>query len=103
MTTSRKTRRVGSEGSLIGRLSSWLDADRVEAIEGGSDLPERLLSDKGRTLGELARETRGAMFVEYVALLCLVTVGGAAAVVTLGAPLVALARFTQLIVGLPIP
>jgi hypothetical protein len=99
MTTSRKTRRVGSEGSLLGRLTSWLDGGgRVDAIEGGSDLAER-----SRSLGELARETRGAMFVEYVALLCLVTVGGAAAVVTLGAPLVALARFTQLVVGLPIP
>jgi hypothetical protein len=56
-----------------------------------------------RDVGELGSDSRGAIFVEYVALLCLVSVGGAAAVVVLGAPLVALARFTQLVVGLPIP
>jgi hypothetical protein len=99
MTTSRKTRRIGSESSLRGRLVAWFDGSgEVDAVEGGGGLAER-----SRPLGELARETRGAIFVEYVALLCLVTVGGAAAVVTLGAPLVALARFTQLVVGLPIP
>lgn len=99
MTTQRKTRRIASEGSLTGRIARLFDgSDRVEAIEGAEGMPER-----SRSLGELARESRGAIFVEYVALLCLVTVGGAAAVVTLGAPLVALARFTQLVVGLPIP
>lgn len=99
MTTQRKTRRIRKESGLAARLAAWFDAgNSVEAIEGADGMPER-----SRSLGELARESRGAIFVEYVALLCLVTVGGAAAVVTLGAPLVALARFTQLVVGLPIP
>lgn len=98
MKTNRKTRRIGSEG-LSGRIAALFDgATAVEAIEGAGGLPQR-----SQSLGVLARDSRGAIFVEYVALLCLVTVGGSAAVVTLGAPLVALARFTQLVVGLPIP
>jgi Flp pilus assembly pilin Flp len=98
MTTTRKTRRTRTEG-LTARLARWFDGgERVEAIEGQDGLPEQ-----GASFGQLVRDSRGAIFVEYVALLTLVTVGGAAAVVTLGAPLVALARFTQLFVGLPIP
>lgn len=98
MTTSRKTRRTQSEG-LTARIARWFDGtDRVEAVEGQDGLP-----NKDASFADLVRDSRGAIFVEYVALLTLVTVGGAAAVVTLGAPLVALARFTQLFVGLPIP
>lgn len=47
--------------------------------------------------------TRGVVFVEYVALLLLVTIIGAGAVVTLGIPLVNLFRYQQLILSLPIP
>ena len=47
--------------------------------------------------------TRGVVFVEYVALLLLVTIIGAGAVVTLGVPLVNLFRYQQLILSLPIP
>lgn len=98
MTTTRKTRRLQGVG-LTARIARWFDgSDRAEAIEGEDGLP-----DRGASFGQLVRDSRGAIFVEYVALLTLVTVGGAAAVVTLGAPLVALARFTQLFVGLPIP
>jgi Flp pilus assembly pilin Flp len=83
----------------MARLSAWLDGrHRIEELEGRDGLP-----DAQASFGQLVRDSRGAIFVEYVALLTLVTVGGAAAVVTLGAPLVALARFTQLLVGLPIP
>ncbi len=52
---------------------------------------------------ELAGETRGSVFVEYLALLCLVTLGGSAALVSLGAPLVHYYRVTQLVLGLPVP
>lgn len=52
---------------------------------------------------ELVRETRGAMFVEYLTLICVVILGGSAAVVSLGQPLVHLYRVAQLVVGLPIP
>ena len=52
---------------------------------------------------ELARHTRGSVFVEYLALLCLVTLGGSAALLSLGAPLVHFYRVTQLVLGLPIP
>lgn len=54
-------------------------------------------------MSELARETRGAMFVEYITLICVVILGGSAAVVSLGEPLVHLYRVAQLVVGLPIP
>lgn len=47
--------------------------------------------------------TRGVVFVEYVALLLLVTIIGAGAVVSLGIPLVNLFRYQQLILSLPIP
>ncbi|MDQ3031035.1 MAG: hypothetical protein M3Y87_01355 [Myxococcota bacterium] len=47
--------------------------------------------------------TRGVVFVEYVALLLLVTIIGAGAVLSLGVPLVNLFRFQQLVLSLPIP
>lgn len=56
----------------------------------------------GREVGELG-ETRGVVFVEYVALLTLVTIAGAAAVLSLGMPLVNLFSFQQLILSLPFP
>lgn len=52
---------------------------------------------------ELARGKKGVVFVEYVALLCLVTVLGAVAVVGLGVPLLTLYRYAQMILSLPIP
>jgi hypothetical protein len=89
MTTTGKTRKIARKGPLS-RLFA-------QPLEGGVSAIQR------RELGELGSDNKGAIFVEYVALLCLVAVGGAAAIVTLGAPLVALARFTQLMIGLPIP
>jgi hypothetical protein len=47
--------------------------------------------------------TKGVVFVEYVALLLLVTIGGAAAVLALGAPLINLFRYQSLLLSLPIP
>ena len=52
---------------------------------------------------ELARETAGSMYVEYVSILCLVCLGGSVAVVSLGAPMVHFYRVTQLVLGLPVP
>ncbi len=57
----------------------------------------------GRELSELHDDTRGVVFVEYVALLVLVTIMGAAAVLSLGVPLIHLFRFQQLMLSLPIP
>lgn len=93
MKESRKTRKVAPRGPLA-RLLGQLARGPVEGVTAG---------DGVRDLGDLRGDSRGAIFVEYVALLLLVSVGGAAAVVALGAPLVALARFTTLVVGLPIP
>lgn len=52
---------------------------------------------------ELASSSSGVVFVEYVALLTLVTVSGAVAVVGLGVPLLKLYRFAQMVLSLPIP
>lgn len=51
----------------------------------------------------LASSKSGVIFVEYVALLTLVTVIGAVSVVSLGVPLLRLYRFTQMVLSLPIP
>ena len=64
----------------------------------------RLLSTKdGPSAKTLMSSTSGVVFVEYVALLTLVTVTGAVAVVSLGVPLLKLYRFTQMVLSLPIP
>lgn len=47
--------------------------------------------------------TSGVIFVEYVALVLLVTVIGAVAVVSVGLPLLKLYRFTQMMLSLPFP
>lgn len=52
---------------------------------------------------ELVSSSSGVVFVEYVALLTLVTVIGAVAVVGLGIPLLKLYRFAQMVLSLPIP
>jgi Flp pilus assembly pilin Flp len=51
----------------------------------------------------LAANERGVVMVEYVTLLCLVTLTGAAAVVALGVPLMQLFRYVQMVIAMPIP
>lgn len=51
----------------------------------------------------LAASQSGVVFVEYVALLTLVTVIGTVSVVGLGVPLLRLYRFAQMVLSLPIP
>jgi hypothetical protein len=64
----------------------------------------RLVSqNKASSSKELLSSTSGVVFVEYVALLTLVTVIGAVAVVGLGVPLLKLYRFAQMVLSLPIP
>lgn len=76
------------------RAASGLEiASATEGVASGA---------RDRELSEL-RSTRGVVFVEYVALLLLVTITGAAAVVALGVPLVHLFRFQQVVLSLPIP
>ncbi|MGE0790776.1 MAG: hypothetical protein AB7S26_34195 [Sandaracinaceae bacterium] len=67
----------------------------------------RLVSDNpsggtpsARTLWSSAS---GVVFVEYVALLTLVTIVGAISVLSLGVPLLKLYRFAQMVLSLPIP
>ncbi len=74
-------------------------ASKASVAEG----PRAPVSTTLKGASELARETRGAMFVEYLTLICVVILGGSAAVVSLGEPLVHLYRVAQLVVGLPIP
>ncbi len=52
---------------------------------------------------DLAQDERGAIFAEYVTVLALVTLVGAAAVAALGIPLLRLFRYVQAVILLPIP
>ena len=58
--------------------------------------------EKAKSLS-LIRDTRAVVFTEYVALLSLVTLGGALAIYAVGSPLLHTFRFAQLIVAMPIP
>ena len=51
----------------------------------------------------LLTDVSGVAMVEYVTLLCLVTIIGAVAVAALGVPLIQLFRFAQTVLALPIP
>lgn len=51
----------------------------------------------------LVRDQVGAVYVEYVLLTVLVTLGGAAAVVGLGVPLLNLFRYVEALILLPVP
>jgi hypothetical protein len=51
----------------------------------------------------LARDPRGAVFVEYVTLLSAVTLIAAAAILALGVPLLRLFRFAELVIASPVP
>jgi Flp pilus assembly pilin Flp len=53
--------------------------------------------------GSLLRDIRGAVYVEYVTLLGLVTVGGSVAVYSLGLPLLQTFRYAQVIIAMPLP
>ena len=58
---------------------------------------------KENAIRTLLGDSQGAVFVEYVALLLLVTISGAAAVLSLGVPLLRLYRYAQMILVLPFP
>jgi hypothetical protein len=51
----------------------------------------------------LLEETSGAIYVEYIMVTIMVSIGGSAAVVALGLPLLALYRYVNMMVLLPIP
>jgi len=52
---------------------------------------------------ELANDERGAVYVEYLVVASMVTITGAAAVVTLGVPLYNLFRYVEMMILLPVP
>ena len=54
-------------------------------------------------LQSLMRDERGVVMTEYIVLVVFVTLGGAAAVVSLGVPLYQYYRYVQLVISLPIP
>jgi hypothetical protein len=51
----------------------------------------------------LARDQRGVVYVEYVAVLVLVTLLGAAATAALGLPLLRMFRYAETLIVLPVP
>jgi len=70
---------------------------KTDAREGG------LFGFEAGNVPSLSTSTRGVAFAEYVILLCMVVIGGAAGIASLGVPLMRFARFSQLVLGLPIP
>lgn len=52
---------------------------------------------------DLCRDIRGLAYVEYLVVLCLVTVIGAVSVAGLGVPLLRLFRYARMILALPVP
>lgn len=75
----------------------------LEAAKGGDAREGVLFGFLSNDAPFLGRATRGAVFAEYAILLCLVVVGGSTALYSLGLPLVRMARFSQFVLGLPIP
>lgn len=80
-------------------IDSAADPATREPIEGELDLALERSEDFITRL----RDTGGVVFVEYVALLTLVTLIGSGAVVALGIPLLNLFRYQELMLSLPIP
>ncbi|MBX3250772.1 MAG: hypothetical protein KF901_26570 [Myxococcales bacterium] len=54
-------------------------------------------------MDSLVEDEDGAVYVEYVLVTILVTLGGAGAVVGLGVPLLNLFRYVEALILLPIP
>lgn len=54
-------------------------------------------------MGPMVRDSRGSAYVEYLTLLAVVTLAGAAAIAALGLPLLRLFRYAELLIALPIP
>jgi hypothetical protein len=64
----------------------------------------RLISEDAEPSAKaLLGASSGVVFVEYVALMTLVTLIGAISTLTLGVPLLKMYRFAQMILSLPIP
>ncbi len=61
------------------------------------------LHDTELSRAALADDERGAVYVEYLVIASLVTITGAAAVVTLGVPLYNLFRYVEVMILLPVP
>ncbi|MFW5875978.1 MAG: hypothetical protein ACOCXM_04520 [Myxococcota bacterium] len=62
-----------------------------------------MIQTSGSPRGDLLRHEGGAVQVEYVVLLSLVTLGAALAVAALGVPLLSLHHYMQTLLLVPIP
>ena len=107
--------------AILDRSSREEAVDRVGAIDvhhsrewflrhmGGQEKrPARASSTRGwrirRTQRQgLIQDLAGAIYVEYLTLATMVTIGGAAAVVSLGVPLLQLYDYVELMILLPVP
>lgn len=65
--------------------------------------PAETSAADGAASASLGKDEGGVVMVEYVTLLCLVTLSGAATVVALGVPLMQLFRYVQMVIAMPIP
>ena len=62
-----------------------------------------IASVEKRANEDLRADERGAAYVEYLVVATLVTIVGAAAVITLGVPLYGLYRYVEMTILLPVP
>ena len=73
-------------------VSGFREDSRMDSRERSSKPVEQLREDE-----------QGAVYVEYLVVASLVTITGAAAVVTLGVPLYKLFRYVEMMIQLPVP
>jgi Flp pilus assembly pilin Flp len=73
-------------------VSGFREDSRMDSGERSSKPVEQLRGDE-----------RGAVYVEYLVVASMVTITGAAAVVTLGVPLYNLYRYVEMMILLPVP
>lgn len=73
-------------------VSGFREDSRMDSRESSSRPDEQLRADE-----------QGAVYVEYLVVASMVTITGAAAVVTLGVPLYNLFRYVEMMILLPVP
>jgi len=86
------------------RADDHVDLERrsmVSGFRGDSRMESR---ERGsRPVEQLHEDEQGAVYVEYLVVASMVTITGAAAVVTLGVPLYNLYRYVEMMILLPVP
>ena len=98
------TKHPSVEDPVDTRADDHVDLERrslVSAFRGDSRMDSR--ESRSRPGEQLRADEQGAVYVEYLVVASMVTITGAAAVVTLGVPLYNLFRYVEMMILLPVP